>query len=111
MRHLTSRLLLPKQLQSGKPSLWKFEKTALHLLEYGYAWLYMNRSAVQNTRPEKWPQIKVMLSGLRRKVEALDSELLFSSSLTDAQALVDKLNKVDQLVQKIIEKFLAEPND
>lgn len=78
-------------------------KTALHLLEFGTVLLYLNRQQ----RSPAWSQLKSLLSALRDRVECLDSELLFSGSLTDPTGLRAKLADLEQLSEKCLAKLAA----
>ncbi|KAI1701388.1 putative E3 ubiquitin-protein ligase [Ditylenchus destructor] len=82
-------------------------KTALHLLEYGFAWLYITRGT-QQSRPQNWSQVKALLSNIRNKIESIDSELIFSGSLTDSAAVIGKVQEINALVGKVIDKVGSE---
>lgn len=83
-------------------------KTALHILEYGSAWLYMTRGSLAGTaRPKEWPAVKLLLNGLRKQIECIEGELLFAGSLTDAGEVAKKLEKIQLLVDQVVGKFRA----
>lgn len=77
-------------------------RTALHLLEFGTIWLYLNRQQ----RPLAWAQLKTQLWALHDRVECMDNELLFSGSLTNPQTLKCQLTSLEQLTENCIQKFL-----
>ncbi|CAK5027078.1 unnamed protein product [Meloidogyne enterolobii] len=78
-------------------------KTALHILEYGTAWLYLYKQ--QRPRPVGWSQIKSLLGALNDRIECLDNELLFSGSLTDSEQLILRFAELEQLNEKCLVKF------
>nr|CAD2168139.1 unnamed protein product [Meloidogyne enterolobii] len=78
-------------------------KTALHILEYGTAWLYLYKQ--QRPRPVGWSQIKSLLGALNDRIECLDNELLFSGSLTDPEQLILRFAELEQLNEKCLVKF------
>ncbi|KAI3422430.1 hypothetical protein GPALN_012941 [Globodera pallida] len=80
-------------------------KTALHLLEFGTAWLYLSR---QSPRPPAWSQLRSLLWALRDLTESLDNELLFSGPLCDVRGLNERLVKLEQMVDKTQQKFTDE---
>ena len=83
-------------------------KTALHMLEYGYAWLYMTRGSLAGAaRPKEWSAMKLLLSGLRNQIECVEGELLFAGSLTDAGEVAKKLEKIQLLIDQVVGKFRA----
>ncbi|KAL3082840.1 hypothetical protein niasHS_010642 [Heterodera schachtii] len=80
-------------------------KTALHLLEFGTAWLYLFR---QSPRPPAWSQLRSLLWALRDLTESLDNELLFSASLSDVRGLKERIEKLEGIVEKTQQKFADE---
>jgi hypothetical protein len=84
-------------------------KTALHILEYGFAWLYMTRGSLAGmaARPKEWPALKVLLTGLRKQTECIEGELLFAGSLTDASEVAKKLERIRLLIDQVVGKFRA----
>ncbi|KAL7073419.1 hypothetical protein ACQ4LE_007422 [Meloidogyne hapla] len=78
-------------------------KTALHILEYGTAWLYLHKQ--QKPRPVGWSQLKSLLWALNDRIECLDNELLFSGSLTDSDQLIVRFGELEQLNEKCLVKF------
>jgi len=93
----------------------ELRRCALQLLEFGFGWLYMTRRASigspkkgippSEERPKNWAAIRSLLSSLNRKVEALESEILFSSSLTDPKGLLSKVEEGKALLEQAIQKF------
>jgi len=83
-------------------------KTALHILEYGFAWLYMTRGSLAGAaRPKEWPVLKVLLAGLRKQTECIEGEILFAGSLTDAGEVAKKLERIQLLIDQVVGKFRA----
>lgn len=71
----------------------------MHLIEFGFAWLYMTR----NDKPSSWSSMKANLSNLRSKLEAIHSDI--ERGQTDGIEL--KVNELNSLTQKILDEFSA----
>uniref|UniRef100_A0A0N5BN46 RING-type domain-containing protein n=1 Tax=Strongyloides papillosus TaxID=174720 RepID=A0A0N5BN46_STREA len=72
-------------------------KTLLHLVEYGYAWLYMNR----NNKPENYNKIKNILSGFLIELNCVDESILNNGKGNWEQLI----QKIKQNIDKILNEF------
>lgn len=75
---------------------------ALHLLEYGIGWVYLNQKQISSQKSS----LKQQLNELHKRIDSIDSELLFSGSLTDSKQLIKSLKLVEKLQQTIINNFV-----
>lgn len=74
------------------------------MLEFGFAWLYMNRVNINLVQPLIYSKFRVILNVLRNKVDNLDNELLFMSSLTDKKKIYENIEEFTELVNSVIAK-------
>uniref|UniRef100_A0AAF5CQS0 RING-type domain-containing protein n=1 Tax=Strongyloides stercoralis TaxID=6248 RepID=A0AAF5CQS0_STRER len=72
-------------------------KTLLHLVEYGYAWLYMNR----NNKPDNYMKIKSILSGFLIELNNVDEAILNNGKGNWEQTI----QKIKQNIDKILNEF------
>uniref|UniRef100_A0A0M3ISR5 RING-type domain-containing protein n=1 Tax=Ascaris lumbricoides TaxID=6252 RepID=A0A0M3ISR5_ASCLU len=77
-----------------------FRLSALHLLEYGTAWLFVNRLSP----PENWKQIRNHLTKIVPKLDATASRL---SSRSDSDLRVQQLNKDIDSLEAIIAEIIS----
>uniref|UniRef100_A0A0N4ZSM7 RING-type domain-containing protein n=1 Tax=Parastrongyloides trichosuri TaxID=131310 RepID=A0A0N4ZSM7_PARTI len=83
--------------ESSDKTFLQFRKTLLHLVEYGYAWLYMNR----NSKPENYNKIKSILSGFLTELNNVETAIL-NNGKGNWEQLVQKIK---QNVDKILNEF------
>lgn len=74
------------------------------MLEFGFAWLYMNRNGTNSTSSQVRSQFRINLNTLRNKVDSFDNELLFSGSLTDKKKIIENIKEFSQIVDNVIAK-------
>uniref|UniRef100_A0A914Z5F5 RING-type domain-containing protein n=1 Tax=Panagrolaimus superbus TaxID=310955 RepID=A0A914Z5F5_9BILA len=84
-----------------KQAFIEIRKTALHILEYGFAWLYLNNKRGQKSTP--WSSIKTQLTLLRTKLDALHSQIV--NGQTDG--IEAKINELNTLTQKCLDDFVV----
>ncbi|TKR86866.1 hypothetical protein L596_011373 [Steinernema carpocapsae] len=74
----------------------ELRKTVLYLIEFGYAWLYMNR----NNKPENWNSVKALLTKLRNNFVAADEVLH-----RQPQNAAPKIKELEKQIEKAIALF------
>uniref|UniRef100_A0AC34GNL7 RING-type domain-containing protein n=1 Tax=Panagrolaimus sp. ES5 TaxID=591445 RepID=A0AC34GNL7_9BILA len=84
-----------------KQAFIEIRKTALHILEYGFAWLYLNNKRGQKSAT--WSSIKAQLTLLRTKLDALHSQI--ANGQTDG--IEAKINELNTLTQKNLDDFVV----
>uniref|UniRef100_A0AC35F3X1 RBR-type E3 ubiquitin transferase n=1 Tax=Panagrolaimus sp. PS1159 TaxID=55785 RepID=A0AC35F3X1_9BILA len=85
-----------------KQAFIEIRKTALHILEYGFAWLYLNNKQ-RGQKSSTWSSIKQQLTLLRTKLDALHSQI--SNAQTDG--IEAKINELNTLTQKCLDDFVV----
>uniref|UniRef100_A0A7E4VU74 RING-type domain-containing protein n=1 Tax=Panagrellus redivivus TaxID=6233 RepID=A0A7E4VU74_PANRE len=77
-----------------KQAFIEMRKLALHLIEFGFAWLYMTRAE----RPTHWSTVKATLTGLRTKLDAMHATIT-------GGGLEEKIVDFNGLTTKALDEF------
>uniref|UniRef100_A0A913HNV3 RING-type domain-containing protein n=1 Tax=Strongyloides stercoralis TaxID=6248 RepID=A0A913HNV3_STRER len=85
------------RIKDSDETYLQLRKTLLYLIEYGYAWLYFNRSS----KPENYARIKNILSGSFFHFKRID-EAIISNSRDNIE---NGLQKIKQNINDILNEF------
>uniref|UniRef100_A0AAF5DSA7 RING-type domain-containing protein n=1 Tax=Strongyloides stercoralis TaxID=6248 RepID=A0AAF5DSA7_STRER len=92
-----SRIWNKIRIQDSDETYLQLRKTLLYLIEYGYAWLYLNK----NNKPENYTRIKNILSGSFSYYKIVDGAIvnMFNENIEN------KLQKIRQNINVILNEF------